>query len=291
MAETIPYRSPRILGTTLVLASAAVFGLAGVLTKSIAAEPMVIVCWRGVVGGLFIGLYVWLRAQPHARHDAFRLGWRGWLLATVGALSSIAFIAAFKHTYVANVAVIYATVPFAAAILERILLGERTRTRTALAACGSLAGVAIMVGGGLGGASLVGDGLAVLMMLGCALYMVLIRLFRDTPAVWAAAVSGFQLFVLGWLVADPLAVSARDALLLAIFGVSFALATILWVEGTRLVTAAESGLLGSAEVPFAILFGLLVLSEVPPLASVVGGAIVLAFVFGHAARDIASREE
>ena len=121
MAETIPYRSPRILGTTLVLASAAVFGLAGVLTKSIAAEPMVIVCWRGVVGGLFIGLYVWLRAQPHARYDAFRLGWRGWLLATVGALSSIAFIAAFKHTYVANVAVIYATVPFAAAILERIL--------------------------------------------------------------------------------------------------------------------------------------------------------------------------
>ena len=129
------------------------------------------------------------------------------------------------------------------------------------------------------------------MMLGCALYMVLIRLFRDTSAVWAAAVSGFQLFVLGWLVADPLAVSARDALLLAIFGVSFALATILWVEGTRLVTAAESGLLGSAEVPFAILFGLLVLSEVPPLASVAGGAIVLAFVFGHAARDIASREE
>ena len=66
----------------------------------------------------------WRNGRSH-KIAVFRLGWRGWLLATVGSLSSIAFIASFKMTYVANVAVIYATVPFAAALLEWLLLRQK----------------------------------------------------------------------------------------------------------------------------------------------------------------------
>ena len=72
---------------------------------------------------------------------SFSLGWRGWALAVVGALSSIAFIAAFKYTYVANVAVIYATVPFMAAAIEWLALGNRTRMQTMATAAVSLVGV------------------------------------------------------------------------------------------------------------------------------------------------------
>jgi drug/metabolite transporter (DMT)-like permease len=73
--------------------------------------------------------------------------------------------------------------------------------------------------------------------------------------------------------------------LLVAFGISFAVAAILWTEGARLIPAAESGLLGSAEVPFAILFAFLFLSEIPPAASMLGGAIVILAVFAHAGRD------
>jgi drug/metabolite transporter (DMT)-like permease len=38
-------------------------------------------------------------------------------------------------------------------------------------------------------------------------------------------------------------------------------------------------------VPFAILFAFLFLAEVPPAASMIGGAIVLCAVFAHAGRD------
>jgi len=103
--------------------------------------------------------------------------------------------------------------------------------------------------------------------------------------VWAGAVSGLLLFVLGWFVAEPLAVSVRDAWLLAAFGASFAVASVLWTEGARLLPAAEAGLLGSAEVPFAILFGWLFLAELPPAASFVGGGVVLLAVFAHAGHD------
>jgi drug/metabolite transporter (DMT)-like permease len=273
-----------MLGTVLVSSSAAVFGLAGVLTKSIHADSLTIACWRGLVGAVFIAGYVLWRRRSGGR-SSLRLGWRGWSLAVVGALASIAFIAAFKFTFVANVTIIYATAPFVTALLAFALVGESVRRQTLVAAAVSLGGVAIMIWPGFRTGSLFGDGLAFLMTIGAGLYMVMVRTFQNTPVVWSAAVSAFLLFCLGWFVTDPLAVSARDAVLLAAFGMSFALASILWTEGARLIPAAESGLLGSAEVPFAILFAFLFLAEIPPGPSMIGGAIVLSAVFAHAGRD------
>lgn len=275
-----------LLGVCLIAGSAAVFGLAGVLTKSIEADPLTINCWRGFVGGLMISAYVlYRRAHSDNPASSLKLGWRGWLMATIGAGASIAFIAAFKNTYVANVAIIYATAPFVAALFGWLLVSEYPRRLTMLAAAVSLTGVAIMVTSGIGAGRPFGDGLALLMTLGSALYMVLIRKFRDTPVVWAGAVSAFMLFALGWAVTDPLAVSTNDAYLLVAFGASFALASVMWTEGARLVPAAEAGLLGAAEVPFAILFAWLFLAELPPMASLIGGSIVLAAVFAHAGFD------
>jgi drug/metabolite transporter (DMT)-like permease len=282
----------RTLGIVLVSSSAAVFGLTGVLTKSIHADPLTITCWRGFVGSILIAFYVFWRRSGSDPSKSLRLGWRGWLLAVEGATASICFIAAFKFTYVANVAVIYATAPFVAALLAWLLVREPFRIQTMAAAAVSLCGVAIMVWAGIGTGNLFGDGLALLMTIGSALYMIMVRAFRDTPVVWAAAVSSFLLFLFGFLVTEPLAITMRDALLLAAFGASFALASVLWTEGSRLIPAAESGLLGSAEVPFAILFAFLFLPEIPPAASIAGGAVVLAAVFAHAGRDwLGTRQE
>lgn len=285
MAVETNQTTERLLGIVLVTASAAVFGLAGVLTKSIHAEPLVIACWRGLVGALLITAYVFWRRGRAGSPQTMRLGWRGWLMAIVGAASSLAFISAFKNTYVANVAIIYATAPFMAALFAWLLMRERVRSQTMLAAVLSLAGVGLMVFSGVGTGRPFGDGLALVVTVTSALYMVLIRTFRDTPAVWAGAVSAFLVFTLAWFVTDPLAISMRDAALLGAFGVSFALASILWTEGARLIPSAEAGLLGSAEVPFAIAFGWLFLAEIPPAASLVGGAVVLTAVFAHAGRD------
>ncbi|MDH6229976.1 drug/metabolite transporter (DMT)-like permease [Mesorhizobium soli] len=284
MAAQIDHSAERLLGIVLVTASAAVFGLAGVLTKSIHAEPLVIACWRGLVGALLITAYVfWRRGRPGSQ--SMRLGWRGWLMAVVGAAASLAFISAFKNTYVANVAIIYATAPFMAALFAWLFIRERVRSQTMLAAVLSLAGVGLMVFSGVGTGRPFGDGLALIMTATSALYMVLIRTFRDTPAVWVGAVSAFLVFALAWFVADPLAISGHDAVLLVAFGISFAAASILWTEGTRRIPAAEAGLLGSAEVPFAVLFGWIFLAEFPPATSLIGGAVVLSAVLAHAGRD------
>jgi len=262
-----------------------VFSFAGVLRKAIQSDAWTITCWRGLLGDLLILAYVAWAGRGRSMRRAFRLGWRGWILATVGSLASLAFIFSFKLTYVANVAIIYATAPFLAAGLGWLFLAERLRPATLLAAAASLAGVAVVVAGGIGTGSLLGDVVALLMTFANALYVVLIRLFRQSPVVLAGGISGLLIFLVGCFVVDPLAVSQSDAVLLALFGLSFAVAVVLWTEGTRLIPAAEASFLGSAETPFAILLAWFLLAELPPPASFIGGAIVLASVFAHAVRD------
>ena len=280
--------APRWLGPVLDLASALLFSFSGVLTKAIDTGSWTILTWRGLFGGVGIAIYVWVRNSHRPIREVFRLGRHGWFIATVGAIGSVTFIVSFKNTFVANVSVIYATIPFVAALLERLILGAPIRRRTRNAAAVSLIGVVIIVGGSLGSPNLDGDAVAIAMVGLNALYMVLIRTFPDTDSVLAGAAGGPMLFCAGWLFTDPLDVTAHDTLLLIVFGLVFAAATVLWIEGTRLIPAAESGLLGSAETPVAIAMAWIILSETPPLASVVGALIVLATVLVHARSDFVS---
>ena len=173
-----------------MLASAVMFSFSGILTKAIDADSWTILAWRGVIGGSGIAAYVWMRNRHQPIRGVFRLGRQGWLLAVVGGVGSVTFIVAFKNTFVANVSVIYATIPFVAALLERLILSEPIRRRTLQAAAASSAGVAIIVTESLGSPSLDGDVVAIAMVALNALYMVLIRAFTRTNAVLAGAASG-----------------------------------------------------------------------------------------------------
>ena len=102
------------LGLILVCASTVPFAMAGIFTRLIAADVWTVLIWRGVIGGVLIALY----ARRSERGLA--MGWQGWVLALVGGLASIAFLAAFRMTYVANVTLIYALAPFAAAGLAGV---------------------------------------------------------------------------------------------------------------------------------------------------------------------------
>ena len=285
MTSITTMAAPRWLGPVLVLASAVMFSFSGVLTKAIDAGTWTILTWRGIVGATGVAAYVWVRNRHRPARDVFRLGHQGWLIAAVGGVGSVTFITAFKNTFVANVSVIYATIPFVAAALERVILAEPIRRRTLNAAAASLVGVVIIVAGSLGSPNLDGDAVSLAMVVLNALYMVLIRTFRNTDPVLAGAAAALMLFVAGWFFTDPVDVTAHDAVLLLVFGLIFAAATVLWTEGTRLIPAAESGLLGSAETPLAIAIAWLILSEAPPMASIIGASIVLAAVLIHARAD------
>ena len=274
-----------LIGILLVLCSTVFFSLSGTLTKLISSDTWTIVSWRGAISAIFITLYVLWIDRDKPLNESFKLGWRGWLIASVGSIGSVAFIASFKLTFVANVAIIYATAPFIAALVAWVLIREKVRPVTLIAALVSLCGIAITVYGGLGLGNSLGNFLALVMTISMAFMMVLIRIFTKTPVVLAAAASSLQLFILGLIMSEPFAVSSQDFRLLLLFGVVFAIAAILLTEGVRKIPAAEAGLIGAVETPLAMLFAWFLLKELPPIASFIGGGIVLVAVITHAAKD------
>ncbi len=261
------------------------FGSTGAISRSIDADAWQIASWRGLVGGTAALVYVSLRGQrPKLRTT---LGPQGLLLAALAGLSMFLYIDALQRTEVANVSVIAATVPFMAAALAWLILRERLRRSTVVAAAAALAGVTLTVAGNLGPGDLDGNMRAVVLSLTLALLIVLIRRFEGADAVLALGSAGVLLFVVALAVADPLGVAADQTPLIVLFGLVFAVSLVLWTEGVRLIPAAEAGLLGSSETPFSILLAWIVLSEAPPLATVAGGLLVLGAVLGHAGADLA----
>lgn len=277
------------LGVLLLLVSNVFFALSGVFTKSVSADLWTILGWRGFVGGVLVALYVAFKQRRAGRSIDLRLDRWGWLIAFVSAGASVLFIGSFKLTSVASVVVIYATMPFMAAALALFAFGERLGARTLIAAGLSFVGVLISVRGSFGNGMLLGDLVAALMTFACAVYIVMIRAFQNTNSVWASGMAAFILVPVGLAFGDYGALSQHDALLMTLFGASFAAAVVLWTEGGRLIPSGEAGLLGTAELPMAIALAWLFIGEAPGLSSLFGGAVVLLAVSGHAWLDMRSR--
>ena len=282
----------------MLLMSGFGFGATGAISRSIDADAWQMASWRGLIGGTGALIYVWARSrvggQRERERDRLRLrlrvtlGPQGLLLLVPAALSMILYVDALQRTEVANVSVILATVPFLAAAMAWLILRERLRRSTVMAAVVALTGVTLTVAGNLGPGDLDGNVRAVILALMLALIIVLIRRFEGADAVLALGSAGVLLFVVALVVSDPLGVDADQFPLLVFFGAVFAVSLVLWTEGVRLIPAAEAGLLTSSETPFSILLAWVVLAEAPPLVTVVGGLLVLGAVLTHAGADLAT---
>lgn len=289
--EAIALRGSARLGAMLVLLSAVAWSLAGPLTKGVAADAWAILAWRGVFSGVVIIGYAGWRAGGMFG-ELRRMGSVGWVASTIGSVATTAFILAFKLTAVAHVVVIYGTAPLLAAGVAWLWFRERTTRAAVIASVTALGGVAIMVAGPgrSAGFSLIGDALALLMTVLMAVMMAMIRHYRSAPMVLAAGVSSAQLLVIGLGVGalaggtDTLMMPAGEIATLALFGLLHAAAVVLLTEGARLLAAAETALLGALEVPMATAWAWLLLGEVPPPATLLGGGIVLAALVWHLGR-------
>ena len=113
----------RSLGITLALTSAILFITAGIFTKSVAADALSVIFWRGIFGGvagltlLFITRRFW--------HELAAMRGVGWALTLINASGTIAFISSFKLTSVANVTLVWSTVPILGGLIGWVWFGER----------------------------------------------------------------------------------------------------------------------------------------------------------------------
>ena len=277
-------RASRGAGVVLVTASAAAYSTAGLFTRLIPLDVWTILFWRGIFAGLLVaGLFVVMeRGGLFAAVRA--IGRAGLIAALCSGLATIMFISAFRLTSVADVVIIFATAPFVTAAMARVWYGTRESRATLIASSAALVGVIVMMSGADTGHRLAGELLAIGVTLLMSLMMVIIRAHRDTPMLPAASLSALLCAALAAPIAAPLRINGNELFLLVLFGTTqFGLGLILLTLGTRLVSATESALLQTIEVPLAAVWVWLAFGEVPAIMTMIGGVIILGAVIAHVA--------
>jgi drug/metabolite transporter (DMT)-like permease len=189
------------------------------------------------------------------------------------------YVLALKLTSVANVMVIYATVPFVAAGIAFAWNGERTNRRALLASGVALAGIFVLVGGAAALKDLAGDGLAFLMTLAFAIQLVMARRYPKLEMSMINAAAAALCAISCWLLTPVGIPTSHQLLILALFGVTTtALAYLLFLTGGRYLPSGEAGLIGLLDVVLGPLWVWFFLAERPGAPALIGGGLVLASV-------------
>jgi drug/metabolite transporter (DMT)-like permease len=205
-----------------------------------------------------------------------------WLITLCEAAGMLIYIPALKLTTVANVAIIYATVPLFAAGLAWTWIRERPPPCLVPISLVGVAGAMVMVWDSARMAGLVGDALALLMTIGMAVTMVALRKYPETPFLPVAILANLVGSVVVAPFAEVTSVSSSDMAYMAVFGVvQMGLGLLLFGIGSKLIPAGETALIGTLETPLAPLLVWIAVGETPSDSSLVGGLIVFGAVVAY----------
>jgi drug/metabolite transporter (DMT)-like permease len=263
-------------GVSFVLISALVFSSAGIFTKGVTADAWAVIFWRGLAAAIFTLGYLVVRGQ--LKKEIMLFSGPALAVTVLSALGTVAFIPAFKLTSVANVALIYAAAPFVTAALAWVFIGERPTRIVLIASLAAFGGVCVIFAGSAGGGGLTGDMLAFWMTLMMAGMMVVYRRWPETTAALPAALASLVLLPVALVFGEPLTVLQSELPILVLFGLIFAVASVTLSEGARRLPPAETALLSALETPLAPALALLILSEMPSTATIVGGIVIFCAV-------------
>ena len=233
----------------------------------VATDPQYIFDVAGVlvVASVLQGLFLLPVRRPSAA--AARGSWLWVSLAIAGAL----------------IALMVGAVVLVVADAAWLVLGERVRRATWFSMVFAIAGVGVMVGGGIGAGALLGNLTALLSVFGFAGFAVAMRWGRQTDMLALVCLAGVFTAIVAGFMADSYAYSPRDLGIIAVMGViQVSAGMILFTMGSRHVPATELTLLALTEVVLGPIWVWLWLGEVPRLWTLVGGAVVFAAIIGHA---------
>jgi drug/metabolite transporter, DME family len=290
--STTPADRSVAIGIALVLSSAVAWSTAGFFARMVPVDIWIVVFWRGIFGGLSIAVLAMIERRRFGFdfRRAFSLG--GIALILISATGKIAFLYALQNTTVANVTVLYATLPFMTAILAWLWFREKAERRTLIGSLVAGIGVLITVAGstGLGGGHILGDLAALFMTLTMAMMTVIMRRHRDVPMLEAAALSGFVAAMVAFPMAEPFSIATTDILWLALFGlVTQGGGLGIYTMGARRLPSAQAALLSASEVPMSPLWVWIFFQEVPAQETFIGGGLVLAAILWNIAAELRKR--
>ncbi len=266
----------------LVAMAALAWSSAGFFTRVITVDLMPMLFWRGLFSGSAVFLVFFFIEGRGGWAILKGLRWPALAVAVLSAAGMITGIGSLRYGAVADAMVIYATVPFVTAGIAFLFIGEKPGTSTLIASAVALLGVMVMLAGASWDGSMLGKGLAILMTFCMAGFTVIMRRNREVAMLPAMGASAWLASFFCFWFAPTLAVPLAGLGLIAMFGIlQNALGLVFYTFGSRKVPAAEATLIAALEVPLTPFWVLLIFHEVPGRPTLIGGAIVLAALFGY----------
>ena len=275
-------------GLLLVAASAILWSSGGLIVRLLDnTDVWTVVFWRSAFAFVFLLVFIALRDKAQTFLLFRRMGAPGLIVAACFTVASMGLVIALSLTTVANTLILMSTAPFFAALLGRVLLGERVSRRSWLTMLAALFGVVIMVSDSLADGSIAGDLVALLIAASFSIAVVTIRRHHQVRMAPATCLATMLATLISFSLAASLSVSTHDFGLLAFFGAGqLGLGLALFTTGARLAPAAQVALISLLEPILGPVWVLLVLGEHPGWAALLGGAIVLLALLIHTALDL-----
>jgi drug/metabolite transporter (DMT)-like permease len=287
----LPAATARLHGILLVACASVLWSTGGLFVRLLDLDLWTMNAWRSLFAAASLFALLGIR---HGRGTATvirAISWTGFAAVPISAISMIAYVAAVQATSVANVMIVYATVPLVAAAVAFLWIGERAGRRTLIAAVVVLVGIAVMAGTATRGGDVFGDALAFTMTL---TFAVLVVMARRHPRMSMAAVNAFAALLcaaVSWPLMQPGVPDAYTLAILALFGiVASGLAFLLFLMGARHIPSGEAGLLGLLDTVLAPVWVWFAFGETPAATTLLGGAIVLFSVVWYLAGGLRGRD-
>jgi len=256
-------------GRCLILSAACLWSLAGVFIKFLDLPPLTIVFYRSFFAALVF--------TPFLRPG----GWRVHSPVLASAVSYTAaisaFVAANKLTTAANAIVLQYTAPIFVFIVSRLAFGEQISKLNGFALAAGMAGVGVISLDSAGEPEMAGVALALASGALFAAYMLNLRRLQDTSPVYLTWINNAACaLLLLYLVKSQLALTSAEAWTLALMGaVQLGLPYFLFSKGLQTVPLQEASLIALIEPVLNPVWVALVMGEVPSLATITGGALIL----------------
>ncbi len=285
------------LGAGLVVIAAFGFATLGPASRfafAAGVDPLVLVTWRAVIGGLVVIVVAAI---------LFRLGqvvarpWReiprrhavmNVVAGLINAALNITVLVAITRISIGLALLVFYTYPAMVAVVSTLFFGERLdRTRWAALAVSLVGLVLVLVGAGqVGQLDALGVGLAFLGALCQVAYALTARHgFPSIPSPQAAggtfAVAGATylvvLLVIGQLGALGQPLDSSAALVPVLFAgvIGAGIPTMAWIMGIRILGAPRAAIISTLEPVVGIVLAALLLAELPTPLQIVGGACIV----------------
>jgi drug/metabolite transporter (DMT)-like permease len=266
----------------LMIIAPTLWSIAGVVTRQLDfAGRWEVTFWRSLFAAAFV-LAALLFTRGRGAWEAVRAsGGYGILSGAMWAIMFIAFMLALMTTTTANTLIVNSITPLVTALLARAVLREPIAPRTWAAIALAIAGMLWMFGSGFAAGEprhLAGMLIAFAVPLAAAVNLITLKhAGRSVDLIPAVLLGAVLSAVLTLPFALPFRANAHDLALLAVLGcLQLGFPCMLMIRASPHLSAPEIALLAMLEVVLGPLWAWLGAGEAPALATLAGGALVIA---------------